>query len=185
MIFSFLKLNEMKTKILIIVVIILSVSYTPVMGQNSSPTTNDKNPDSGLDVAVDPKFTQADIDMLVEAVKGAPVNAQPVKDDRLPSEEQMPEGVYTLAPANAEPIDYEAEQQREREQVSISPDEGKKETSEPIDISQEIPEKKVEVTNYRNISGPMEQPDGIQPTVPNTGYPKGSSEQPPGEKAPD
>jgi hypothetical protein len=175
----------MKTKILLIVVIILSVSYIPVMGQNSLQNADDKKPDTGLDFAVDPKFTQADIDMLVEAVKGAPVNAQPVKDDRLPSEEQMPEGVYTFAPANAEPIDYEAEQQREREQFSISPEEVKKETSEPVEITQELPEKTVEVTDYRNISGPMEQPDGIQPTVPNTGYPKGSSEQPPGEKTPE
>lgn len=173
----------MKTIRLIIVVVILSVSYLPVVGQNSIQTTNDKG--HGLDLVSDPKLTQADIDMLIEASKGAPVNAEAVKDDRLPSEEIITEGVYYLAPANAEPIDYEAEQKREIELLSSEPAEVQKEASESVIITQELPEKSVEVTNYRNISGPREQAEGEQPTVPNTGYPKGSSEQPLGEKVPE
>jgi hypothetical protein len=173
----------MKTKILVIVVVILSVSYLSVVGQNSIQTTNDK--DHGLDLVSDPKLTQDDIDLLIEASRGAPVNAEPVKDDRLPSDEIITEGVYSLAPANAEPIDYEAEQKREREQLSSKPAEVQTDASKSVVITQELPEKSVEVTNYRNFSGPKEQPPGEQPTVPNTGYPKGSSEQPPGEKVPE
>jgi len=173
----------MKTKILIIVVVILSVSYLPLVGQNSIQTINDKG--HGLDLVSDPKLTQADIDMLIEASKGAPVNAEAVKDDRLPSEEVITEGVYSLAPANAQPIDYEAEQKREIEIFSSKPAEVQTDASKSVVVTQELPEKLVEVTNYRNISGPKEQPPGEQPTVPNTGYLKGSSEQPPGEKVPE
>ena len=175
----------MKIKILKILVIILSVSYLTVVGQNSIQTTDDKDPAYGLDFATDSKLTQADIDMLIEASKGAPVNAESVKDDRLPSKDLITEGVYYLAPAKAEPVDYEAEQKRERELLSSKPAEVQNEASESVVITQELFEKPVEVTNYRDISGPKEQPKGEQPTVSNTGYPKGSSEQPSGEKAPE
>ena len=175
----------MKTKILIIVVVFLSVSYLTTIGQTRILTTDDKAPVYHLETPDDPKLTQADIDILIEAAKGAPVNAEPVKDDRSLSENGKVEGAYHLAPSNAEPVDYEAEQKRERQLVDNRSGEVQKEVSESVIITQELPEKTVEVTNYRNISGPKEQTEGEQPTVPNTGYPKGSSEQPLGEKVPE
>jgi len=178
----------MKTKKLVAVALMLSASYISVTGQNGNVVTEEKSTAFHLEIPDDPKLTQADIEMLMEAAKGAPAKAEPVKDDRAPalSEEQVKaEGVYYLAPANAEPVDVEAEQRRERE--LLTSDAGNLQTgaSESVIITQELPEKTVGVTNYREISGPQDQAPGQQPTVPNTGYPKGNSEQPPGEKTPD
>jgi hypothetical protein len=157
----------MKTKILIAVVLMLSVSSQLLKGQTNNEVTNEKSPASHFEIPDDPRLTQADIEMFMEAAKGAPTKAGHVQDDRAISEEKLKaEGVYYLAPVNAEPIDDEAEYQRWLlyHQADIALETQPETISLPNKDRQPVPEF---TAPKREISSPA-----------------GSHTQPPGEIAP-
>jgi hypothetical protein len=178
----------MKTKILITFVFLLGMLQIAAFAQNNDE--GDKISKKELieaEISLDPKLTPQELENLKEAVKGAPRDAVPVEPDpRALPHEIVPEGVNYLAPDNAMPVDEDEKAMQTHSFILNQENENvQQEAKGSATISQELPEKSVEVTNYRNITGPQEQAPGQQPTVPNSGYPKGNSEQPPGEKTPD
>jgi hypothetical protein len=176
---------NMKTKLITIYLLVFG-------GMHFMATAQERQDGSGLadqqkavvEIPDDPKFTPADIEMLMEAAKGAPKNAEQVVDERALPHEIPSDGIYYLAPADAEPVNEEEEHQRwlldNQEMMNLSKilDAGSVQTEH----EQTIPELQGPFEAVRINDGQSEQPHGeIPPYVPEETRPR-PAEQPVGEK---